>query len=64
MQSDKATVEITSRYGGVVKILHHLEGSIVKVRGLSYVQMKQPLFKAPFEEKNCRDQCNQLNERR
>lgn len=32
MQSDKATVEITSRYGGVVKILHHMEGSIVKVR--------------------------------
>ena len=45
MQSDKATVEITSRYGGVVKILHHLEGSIVKVRTHRYVQMRQHLFR-------------------
>lgn len=32
VQSDKATVEITSRYGGIVKIIHHEEGAIVKVR--------------------------------
>eukprot|EP01039_Chlorochromonas_danica_P002557 gene2557-2798_t len=31
VQSDKATVEITSRYDGVIAKLHHSEGSIVKV---------------------------------
>jgi pyruvate/2-oxoglutarate dehydrogenase complex dihydrolipoamide acyltransferase (E2) component len=31
VQSDKATVEITSRYDGVVKSLLHQEGAIVKV---------------------------------
>jgi 2-oxoisovalerate dehydrogenase E2 component (dihydrolipoyl transacylase) len=31
VQSDKATVEITSRYDGVVKTVHHEEGNIVKV---------------------------------
>ena len=32
VQSDKATVEITSRYDGIVRIVHHAEGSIVKVK--------------------------------
>lgn len=31
VQSDKATVEITSRYDGVIAAVHHSEGSIVKV---------------------------------
>ena len=31
VQSDKATVEITSRYDGVILKVHHSEGSIVKV---------------------------------
>ena len=31
VQSDKATVEITSRYHGEIKSLYHQEGSIVKV---------------------------------
>jgi len=31
VQSDKATVEITSRYDGVVAKVHHEEGAIVKV---------------------------------
>ena len=31
VQSDKATVEITSRYDGKVAVIHHSEGSIVKV---------------------------------
>lgn len=31
VQSDKATVEITSRYGGVIKSVHGTEGSIMKV---------------------------------
>lgn len=31
VQSDKASVEITSRYDGVVSSLHHAEGAIVKV---------------------------------
>lgn len=31
VQSDKATVEITSRYDGVIAALHHSEGAIVKV---------------------------------
>jgi pyruvate/2-oxoglutarate dehydrogenase complex dihydrolipoamide acyltransferase (E2) component len=31
VQSDKATVEITSRYQGLIKSLCHAEGSIVKV---------------------------------
>jgi len=31
VQSDKATVEITSRYDGKVAAIHHTEGSIVKV---------------------------------
>ena len=32
VQSDKATVEITSRYAGTVRIIHYAEGSIVKVK--------------------------------
>lgn len=32
VQSDKATVEISSRYDGVVKRVHHDVGAIVKVR--------------------------------
>lgn len=32
VQSDKATVEITSRYDGVITTVYHEEGSIVKVR--------------------------------
>jgi 2-oxoisovalerate dehydrogenase E2 component (dihydrolipoyl transacylase) len=31
VQSDKATVEITSRYDGVIASVHHKEGSVVKV---------------------------------
>jgi 2-oxoisovalerate dehydrogenase E2 component (dihydrolipoyl transacylase) len=31
VQSDKATVEITSRYDGIISAVHHEEGSIVKV---------------------------------
>lgn len=31
VQSDKATVEITSRFDGKIVKLHHAEGSIVKV---------------------------------
>ena len=31
VQSDKATVEITSRYDGLIVTVHHPEGSIVKV---------------------------------
>lgn len=31
VQSDKATVEITSRYAGLVSKIHHDEGCIVKV---------------------------------
>ena len=31
VQSDKATVEITSRFAGTVKTVHHVEGAIVKV---------------------------------
>lgn len=31
VQSDKATVEITSRYDGKIQAIHHTEGSIVKV---------------------------------
>ena len=31
VQSDKATIEITSRYSGSVQKLHHAQGSIVKV---------------------------------
>lgn len=31
MQSDKATVEITSRYDGEIVKVHYLEGNIVKV---------------------------------
>jgi 2-oxoisovalerate dehydrogenase E2 component (dihydrolipoyl transacylase) len=32
VQSDKATVEITSRYDGVVSAIHHNVGDIVKVQ--------------------------------
>ncbi len=31
VQSDKATVEITSRYDGVITDIHHAVGDIVKV---------------------------------
>lgn len=33
VQSDKATVEITSRYDGKILKVHHEEGGIVKVSG-------------------------------
>jgi 2-oxoisovalerate dehydrogenase E2 component (dihydrolipoyl transacylase) len=33
VQSDKATVEITSRYDGLVTAVHHNVGNIVKVFG-------------------------------
>jgi 2-oxoisovalerate dehydrogenase E2 component (dihydrolipoyl transacylase) len=36
VQSDKATVEITSRYDGTIITVHHAEGSIVKV---SYTEL-------------------------
>lgn len=32
VQSDKASIEITSRYTGVVRKLHHQKGDVVKVR--------------------------------
>ena len=32
VQSDKAAVEITSRYAGVIKQLHHSVGELVQVR--------------------------------
>ena len=31
VQSDKANVEITSRYDGIITAVHHAEGHIVKV---------------------------------
>ena len=31
VQSDKANVEITSRYDGIITAVHHAEGNIVKV---------------------------------
>ena len=31
VQSDKAAVEITSRYAGVIKALHHAVGDLVQV---------------------------------
>ena len=31
VQSDKASIEITSRYGGAVQRLHHAQGDMVKV---------------------------------
>ena len=31
VQSDKAAVEITSRYAGVIKKLHHSLGDVVQV---------------------------------
>ncbi len=31
VQSDKATVEVTSRYTGKIRKIHHKEGDIVKV---------------------------------
>jgi 2-oxoisovalerate dehydrogenase E2 component (dihydrolipoyl transacylase) len=34
VQSDKATVEITSRYEGVISKMYHKEGDIVKVRSI------------------------------
>ena len=37
VQSDKANVEITSRYAGTVRIIHHQEGSIVKVESCIHV---------------------------
>jgi 2-oxoisovalerate dehydrogenase E2 component (dihydrolipoyl transacylase) len=41
VQSDKATVEITSRYDGVIRSVHHEEGSIVKV-GAALVDIELP----------------------
>eukprot|EP01036_Dinobryon_divergens_P031521 gene31521-40936_t len=40
VQSDKATVEITSRYEGVIVKIHHEEGSIVKV-GSTLIDIEQ-----------------------
>lgn len=37
VQSDKATVEITSRYNGEVLALYHEEGKIVKVISVKFV---------------------------
>jgi 2-oxoisovalerate dehydrogenase E2 component (dihydrolipoyl transacylase) len=34
VQSDKATVEITSRFDGIIANVHHAEGSIVKVKNI------------------------------
>lgn len=39
VQSDKATVEITSRYDGVIATLHFTEGSLVKV-GATLVEIE------------------------
>jgi pyruvate/2-oxoglutarate dehydrogenase complex dihydrolipoamide acyltransferase (E2) component len=33
VQSDKASIEITSRWSGVVQRLYHTKGDMVKVRG-------------------------------
>lgn len=41
VQSDKATVEITSRYGGTVVSVHHKEGDIVNV-GSALVDIDTP----------------------
>jgi len=40
VQSDKATVEITSRYAGLITKVHHAEGDIVKV-GSTLVDIQQ-----------------------
>ncbi|CAE7554814.1 Dbt [Symbiodinium microadriaticum] len=40
VQSDKATVEITSRYDGLITAVHHAEGGIVKV-GEALVDIQQ-----------------------
>lgn len=45
VQSDKATVEITSRYDGIVTAVHHQVGNIVKV-GTALVDI-QPLQTSP-----------------
>ena len=34
VQSDKAAVEITSRYAGTIKKLHHSTGDVVQVQSL------------------------------
>jgi len=36
VQSDKATVEITSRFGGIVARVYSVEGDVVKVTLLCY----------------------------
>ena len=41
VQSDKATVEITSRYDGVVREVYHAEGAVVKV-GAVLVDIERP----------------------
>ena len=41
VQSDKATVEITSRYDGVVREVYHTEGAVVKV-GAVLVDIETP----------------------
>lgn len=35
VQSDKASVEITSRYAGIIRKLHHAPGDVVQVSKLS-----------------------------
>ena len=42
VQSDKATIEITSRYKGMVVRLHHAKGDIVKV-GNTAQRLQVPL---------------------
>jgi len=39
VQSDKAAVEITSRYAGVIKKLHHTVGDIVQVHTLLHCML-------------------------
>ena len=49
VQSDKATVEITSRYGGVITAVHGIEGSIIKV-GDALVDIETEEIAAPGQK--------------
>jgi len=44
VQSDKAAVEITSRYAGVIKKLHHTVGDIVQVHTLLHCMLFMLLY--------------------